>query len=448
LAENCGSVILVDDEEHIRVSARQALELAGFEVACFDQAGPVAEQVAADFDGIVVSDIRMPDMDGIALMRRLRQRDPDLPVILITGHGDVAMAVQAMRDGAYDFIEKPFASDRLVEAVQRAIERRRLSLEITALRREVATQSSPGLRLVGDSPAIHAMRRRVAQIAETDADVLIHGETGAGKEVVARTIHELSARRQGRFVAVNCGAIPENLIESELFGHEPGAFTGARERRIGRFEYASGGTLFLDELESMHPLQQVSLLRVLQDRTVQRLGSNKSVPLNLRIIAASKADLRKAADEGKFREDLYYRLNVAQVDIPPLRDRRADIPLLFRHFVLVTCARYGREAPDAPSDMLARLSSQDWPGNVRELATAAERFVLFGDEAVTEPAVDGKDAGRSLREQVETFEKSLIAQELARTRGSVVRVSEKLQIPRKTLYDKLSKYGLSRDDFL
>jgi len=449
LAENRGSVILVDDEEHIRVSGRQALELAGFQVACFDRAGPVAAQVAADFDGIVVSDIRMPDMDGIALMRALRQRDPDLPVILITGHGDVEMAVQAMRDGAYDFIEKPFASDRLVDAVQRATERRRMSLEITALRREVATQSSPGLRLVGDSPAIHAMRRRVAQIAETDADVLIHGETGSGKEVVARTVHELSARRKGRFVAVNCGAIPENLIESELFGHEPGAFTGARERRIGRFEYANGGTLFLDELESMPPAQQVSLLRVLQDRSVERLGSNKPVPLDLRVIAATKADLREVADEGKFREDLYYRLNVAQVDIPPLRDRREDIALLFRHFVLVTCARYGREVPDAPGEMLARLASQDWPGNVRELAAAAERFVLFGDEAASEPAAqENGGAGRSLREQVETFEKSLIAQELERTRGNVVQVSEKLQIPRKTLYDKLSKYGLSRDDFL
>jgi two-component system C4-dicarboxylate transport response regulator DctD len=293
------------------------------------------------------------------------------------------------------------------------------------------------------------MRRRIAQIAETSADVLVLGETGTGKEIVARTIHELSNRRDRRFVAVNCGAIPENLIESELFGHEPGAFTGARQRRIGKFEYADGGTLFLDEVESMRPELQVSLLRVLQERTVERLGSNKSVPLDVRIIAATKMDLRDAADQGKFREDLYYRLNVAHVAIPPLRARPEDIPLLFRHFMLVTCARYSREVPEAPADMLADLAARDWPGNVRELASAAERYVLFGDEVATElrAAEFGAD-DRSLRDQVAAFEKSLIAQELERTRGNVVRVAERLKIPRKTLYDKLNKHGLSRDDFV
>jgi two-component system C4-dicarboxylate transport response regulator DctD len=246
---------------------------------------------------------------------------------------------------------------------------------------------------------------------------------------------------------VNCGAIPENLIESELFGYEPGAFTGARERRIGKFEFANGGTLFLDEIESMPLALQVSLLRVLQERSVERLGSNRMIPLDVRVMAASKVDLRQAADEGRFREDLYYRLNVAGVDIPPLRKRREDIPLLFRHFVLVTCARYDREAPDMPMEMLAELANRDWPGNVRELAAVAERFVLFGKEEDPE----WRDAGaeiRSLRVQVEAFEKSLISQELTRCRGNVVKVSERLGIPRKTLYDKLHKHKLSRDDFL
>lgn len=448
-ADGCkGAVILVDDEEHIRVSARQALELAGFEVASFDRPEPALAMAKGEFAGVVVSDIRMPGMDGMALLRAAREHDSDLPVVLITGHGDIQTAVQAMRDGAYDFVEKPFSSERLVETVERAMERRRMAMEIEALRREVATQSSPGLRLVGDSPAIHAMRRRIAQIAETDADVLILGETGSGKEVVARTIHELSSRRDQRFVAVNCGAIPENLIESELFGHEPGAFTGARDRRIGKFEYANGGTLFLDEIESMPLGLQVSLLRVLQDRSVERLGSNKTIPLDLRVVAASKTDLRRAADEGRFREDLYYRINVAGVEIPPLRKRRDDIPLLFRHFVLVTCARYGRDVPDIPAEMLARLVARDWPGNVRELAAAAERFVLFGEDAAAAAADEGANGRRTLREKVDAFEKSLIAQELERTRGNVVKVAERLGVPRKTLYDKLNKYGLSRDDFV
>jgi two-component system C4-dicarboxylate transport response regulator DctD len=447
MADEKGKVILVDDEEHIRVSAGQSLELAGFDVACYESGAAAMAHANGEFDGIVVSDIRMPDIDGIALMQRLREHDRDLPVILITGHGDVEMAVQAMRDGAYDFIEKPFSAERLVEAVERAMERRRMTLDIAALRREVATQSSPGLRLVGNSPAIHAMRRRLAQIAETDADVLILGETGSGKEVVARTVHELSRRSGGRFVAVNCGAIPESLIESELFGYEPGAFTGARDRRIGKFEFANGGTLFLDEIESMPLALQVSLLRVLQERSVERLGSNKVIPLDVRVIAATKVDLRRAADEGKFREDLYYRLNVAGVDIPPLRKRREDIPLLFRHFVLVTCARYDREAPDMPTEMLAELANRDWPGNVRELASVAERFVLFGKEDDPEWQEAGAEI-RTLREQVEAFEKSLISQELARCRGNVVKVSERLGIPRKTLYDKLHKHKLSRDEFL
>lgn len=447
MVDGKGKVLLVDDEEHVRVSASQSLELAGYEVSSFDRAGLAIAQATGDFDGVVVSDIRMPDIDGIALLQRLKDHDRDLPVILITGHGDVEMAVQAMRDGAYDFIEKPFSAERLVEAVERATERRRMAVEIAALRREVATQSSPGLRLVGNSPAIHAMRRRLAQVAETDADVLILGETGSGKEVVARTIHELSRRSASRFVAVNCGAIPENLIESELFGYEPGAFTGARERRIGKFEFANGGTLFLDEIESMPLALQVSLLRVLQERSIERLGSNKLIPLDVRVIAATKVDLRQAADEGRFREDLYYRLDVAGVEIPPLRKRREDIPLLFRHFVLVTCARYDREAPDTPPEMLAELANRNWPGNVRELAAVAERFVLFGKEDDPQRG-DGGAEGRTLREQVDAFEKSLISQELARCRGNVVKVSERLGIPRKTLYDKLHKHSLSRDDFL
>ncbi len=445
------AVIFIDDEQSVRDANAQTLELAGFRVLAFARAEDALAELTADWPGVVVSDIRMPGLDGLQLLQRLQSQDAELPVILITGHGDVEMAVQAMRDGAYDFIEKPFPVDRLVDTVRRAAGRRRLSLENRRLKRELEIQCAPGPRIVGNTPAIGRLRETIARIADTDTDVLILGETGTGKELVARALHEHSRRREHNFVPVNCGAIPGNLIEDELFGHEAGAFTGAAGQRIGRFEHADKGTLFLDEIESMPLPVQVHLLRVLQERSIERLGSNRSIPLDLRVVAATKLDLRELGEQGEFREDLYYRLNVVTLEIPPLRDRLEDIPLLFQHFVLVASARYGLEAPAPGSDQIRALLSYRWPGNVRELRNLADRYVLLGDQLDhdIERMLHGgeQEAALTLPQQVECFEKSLIVQQLAIHKGSIKETMASLGVPRKTLYDKMRKYGLDKNQY-
>ncbi len=444
-------ILFIDDEEHIRIANRQTLELASFEVQTFDRAEKALTRLSPQWPGVAVCDIRLPGMDGLSFLARVRAVDPDLPVILITGHGDIAMAVGAMQDGAYDFIEKPFAAKHLVDTVHRAIEKRMLTLENRRLRTEILDQSNPGPRIIGRAPAIQRLRTTIAQVADTGADILILGETGTGKEMVARTLHEQSRRRKRNFIAVNCGAVPESIIESELFGHEAGTFTGATGKRIGKFEHADGGTLFLDEIESMPLSAQVRLLRVLQDRTVEPLGSNKLIPLDLRIMAATKIDLRKAGDEGAFREDLYYRLNVVTIEIPPLRNRREDIPLLFQHFLLTACSRYGRELPMPGPEQMHALLAHDWPGNVRELRNAAERYVLLGEDCgfdLNQLLTGGPDArSPTLPNQVECFEKSLIEQALAAHKGSIKETMDALGVPRKTLYDKMQKYGLDKKNF-
>ncbi len=446
-------VMIIDDEPHLRITAGQTLELAGYAPEPYASAEEALAALAPDFPGVIVSDIRMPGMDGMALLREVRSRDPDLPVILITGHGDISTAVEAMREGAWDFLEKPFAVERLVEVVRRGVEKRRLSVENRQLRAELeAQQAAPGPRLVGRTPALQRLASMAQRISQVEADVLLFGETGAGKDLVARAIHERSARAGHPFVAINCGAVPESTIESELFGHEKGAFTGAVERRIGKFEHADGGTVFLDEIESMPLSLQVKLLRVLQERSVERLGSNLAVPLDIRVIAATKQDLKAAAEAGRFREDLYYRLNVVTLPIPPLRERREDIPLLFQHFAVVAANRSGLEAPSLDAAGISALLAHDWPGNVRELRNLAERYVLLGAafdyrlEALLEGA-ESETGDLPLPQQVELFEKSLIDQALARHRGRVSEVSERLGLPRKTLYDKLRKYGLRAEDY-
>ena len=309
-------VILVDDDPHLRQALSQTLDLAGLKVVALADAQGLAERIEPDWPGVVVSDIRMPGIDGLQLLEQLHGRDSKLPVLLITGHGDVPLAVQAMRAGAYDFLEKPFASDALLDSVRRALAVRRLVLDNRSLRLALSDRQQLATRLVGHSPSMQRLREQIGALAGTRADVLILGETGAGKEVVARALHDLSSRREGPFVAINAGALAESVVESELFGHEPGAFTGAQKRRIGKFEFANGGTLFLDEIESMSLDVQVKLLRLLQERVVERLGGNQLIPLDIRIIAATKEDLRTSADQGRFRADLYYRLNVAPLRIP------------------------------------------------------------------------------------------------------------------------------------
>jgi len=445
------SVIFIDDEKHIRQANIQTLELADMEVRSFEKAEDGLAALDADWPGIVVCDIRLPGMDGLDFLKSARSMDPDLPVILITGHGDISTAVQAIRDGAYDFIEKPYSAERLVKTVQRALEKRMLTLENRTLKKELEAQKTPGPRIIGRTPEIETLRSTIARIADSGADILISGETGTGKELVARSLHELSGRKTGYFVAVNCGAVSASLIESELFGHEAGSFTDARDQRIGKFEYANGGTILLDEIESMPISVQVHLLRVLQERSVERIGSNKPIPLDIRVIAATKKDLKKMAAKGSFREDLYYRLNVLKLRLPPLRERREDISLLFHHFILVAAHRYQQEAPLPDSREMQGLIAYSWPGNVRELRNVAERYVLLG--AQNDWSIDKlmsatiESGNSSLAKQVEIFEKSLIEQALVSCNGSIKQAMKLLSIPRKTLSDKMRKHGLDKSDY-
>ena len=451
MSEQPKPIILIDDEKHIRTAGSQTLELAGYDVTALESAEKALSLLDEDWPGVVISDINMPGTDGLSFMNQALAKVPDLPVILITGHGDISMAVNAMRDGAYDFIEKPFPADLLTDVVRRAMEKRALTLENRILRQELQAQNTPGPRIIGKAQSVHQMRQLLMQVADTPADILIMGETGTGKDLVARYIHENSRRVSNNFVAINCGGVPENLMESELFGHEKGAFTDAKSQRIGKLEHADGGTLFLDEIESMPMSLQIKLLRVLEERSIERLGSNQQVPLDLRIVAASKADLKELSAEGKFREDLYYRLNVVRVDIPALRERPEDIPLLFQHFALVASALYQKEIPALSPERVHSLMAYDWPGNVRELRNVAERYVLLGEACTFEfdrlIPQENSASGITLPEKVERFERMLIEEDLAKNNGSIKETLVSLGLPRKTLYDKMRKYGLDKRDY-
>lgn len=438
-------VVLLDDDVHLRTALCQTFDLAGLRVQAYGSAQGILQALPREWHGVLVTDIRMPGMNGLELLEQLQHFDEQLPVLLITGHGDVPLAVQAMRIGAYDFLQKPFASELLLDSVRRALEVRRLVLENRSLRLALSEQRLLGERLLGHSVSVQRLREQVSALATIQADVLILGETGSGKEVVARALHDLSSRCDAPFVAINAGALAESVIESELFGHESGAFTGAQKRRIGKFEYASGGTVFLDEIESMSLDIQVKLLRLLQERVVERVGSNQLIPLDIRVIAATKEDLLAAADAGRFRADLYYRLNVAQINIPALRQRSEDILPLFQHFVSAACEKYNIAEPAFTPMTRALLLGHEWPGNIRELQNAAERFALGLDLAINQAPDTLRTSTQnvSLSEQVEAFECSLITSELNNPHQSLREVAEALQLPRKTLHDKLRKYGLS-----
>ncbi|TQI76858.1 two-component system C4-dicarboxylate transport response regulator DctD [Bosea sp. AK1] len=440
------TIVLVDDDAEVLEAWRLTLELEGFAVTAKRSGDAALAELGRDASVVLVSDVRMPGRDGFGLLSAVTAVDAEIPVVLITGHADVPMAVKAIREGAWDFVEKPADPVRLIETIRRASEYRRLIIENRSLRAGANREDPWSTRLVGHSPTMAKLRSRLALLADADTDVLLFGETGTGKEVAARALHDLGNRRAGRFVAVNCGAIPETMIESELFGHEAGAFTGARERRIGKIEHASGGTLFLDEIESMPVAAQVRLLRALQERRIERLGSNKEVAVDIRIVAATKSDLAALAKAGGFREDLVYRLNVVTLRLPPLRDRREDIPLLFQHFLALAAARVGRSAPPLGRDLLQRLTRQDWPGNVRELRNAAERSLLgmdedFEDEDAGASASDG--AERTLEELVAIAEAEAIGAALKRHGGRIGVTASALGITRKTLYLKMRRYGLS-----
>lgn len=444
-------VIIVDDEPHIGIVLRQLFKLENISALAITNPQYIANQITANWPGIVISDVNMPQLDGLSLLQQLKKQDSDLPVVLLTGFGDIAMAVDALKKGAYDFIEKPFNNEHILDVTKRALDKRALTLENRKLKRELESHIAPGPRILGSSPGVMKMRHLIDQVLDTPADIMIEGETGAGKELVARYLHDHSYRNKANFVAINCGAIPENLIESELFGAESGAFTGIDKRRIGKFEYANGGTLLLDEIESTPMALQVKLLRVLEDRKVERLGSNTPINLDIRVIAATKLNLQQLCEEGKFRQDLLYRLNLVTIVIPPLRDRREDIPLLFLHFARIASARYHKALIALNPQQTMVLTSHDWPGNVRELRNLAERYVLLGAEAAFAGNLDSHTTmhtSMSLQQRVEFFERMLIEEALSHNKGSIKLTMEQLELPRKTLYDKMRKFDLDRKQFI
>ncbi|EGU51779.1 C4-dicarboxylate transport transcriptional regulatory protein [Vibrio nigripulchritudo ATCC 27043] len=440
-------IVLIEDDDIVRQATSQWLQLAGFSVTEFADATSALEGISPTFTGVIVSDVRLPDSDGLTLMNAILNRVPNVPIVLVTGHGDVDMAVKALREGAYDFLEKPFDPDRLIDTVSDAFSSLQAKKE-SQQRLEYLEQLN-GLEqiLIGQSEVMVNLRQQLAKIAAMDTNVIVYGETGCGKELVANCLHKLSRRSVHRFVPINCSAIPENLFESELFGHEAGAFTGAGKQRIGKLEYADKGTLFLDEIESMPLSMQVKVLRTLQEHTVERVGANQPINIDLRVVAAAKDNL---FDHPNFRQDLYYRLNVAQLTLPPLRERDKDVVLLFEH--------YSRQAnsscrPATLSDKQTLLS-YGWRGNVRELKNVATRFAhddlsvadILSESASlsSEPVVNTL----SLATQVHNFERKVIDKSLREHKGNITQVMAELDLPRRTLNQKMQKYGLSRQDYL
>ena len=435
------AVALIEDDADFRSALVERMEVEGLVVRPYRSAEAALTEIDADFPGVIVTDLRMPGMDGRQALNRLHALDPTLPVILITGHGDIADAVAAMRDGAYDFVAKPFPFDRLHDSLKRALEKRALVLDN---RRLTALSSEAGLELplLGESRAIQSLRATIAQIADARMDVLIEGETGVGKEAVARALHNGGRRRLHPFVAVNCGALPQGLVESEMFGHELGAFAGALRRHVGHVERAHNGSLYLDAVEDMPPAVQIKMLRVLEEREVQPIGAHEPRTVDLRVLASSTEDLGTAVAERRLREDLYYRLNVVRLRIPPLRERREDIPQLFAS--LLARAQVGADGlvPPITDAVRSRLLESAWPGNIRELSHFAQRFAL-GLES--HGAADELDSG--LADRVARFEGRILRDTLRTLEGDVAETLLQLKIPRKTLYDKLKRHGLKPSDF-
>ena len=448
-------ILIVDDEDIVRNSLQQWLELNGWRTQTARNAEEAEALVRKNPPDVVLTDFRMPKKSGLELMRDVRAIDPDIPVVLLTAHGDVASAVAAMRDGAYDFLQKPYDPEHVSAVVARAAERRQMAAELKRLTGKLAAENALESRLVGLSKQIVQVREAVRELAAYDRDVIAFGETGTGKEVVAKALHDLGPRAKAPFVAVNCAAIPADLFESELFGHEAGAFTGARAVRIGKFEHANGGTLLLDEIESMPQPFQAKILRVLQERTIERVGSNKLLPIDVRVIAATKCDLAAEGRAGRFRSDLYFRLAAAEIVLPPLREREHDALLLFERFAAEAARRAGATLTPLRADDFDALLAHNWPGNVRELKNVAERYALglaATGRSVSEilrrqqaPSSQTPCSNpRTLAERVAAYERTLIEAALREHGGSITAVIEALGAPRRTLNEKMAKYGLTR----
>ncbi len=453
-------VLIVDDDTPCRKGLAELLAVWGYDVTSAADGVDGLERAAADAPAVVVSDLVMPRLDGLGLLSALQKDHPETPVIMLTGQGSIETAVQAMKDGAYDYLTKPVDPSRLQLLLERAVERAEAAREVHRLRRELRQRGAFG-RLVAGAPGMREVTRQIEQVAPTDATVLVLGESGTGKELVARTIHEHSPRRRAPFVAVNCAAIPETLLESEIFGHEKGAFTGASGRRPGCFELADGGTLFLDEVAEMSPATQVKFLRVLQDGRFRRVGGQSEIAVDVRVIAATNKPPAKALQDGQLREDLYYRLAVFTIALPPLRERTEDVEELVRVLLEELNERHRRAVRGVDDAALALLRRYPWPGNVRELRNVLERAVIVcpGDligashlpsppaaSAVGDPEADGDADGAAevrlpVGTTVDEAERRLILRTLAHTGNNKTRAAEILGISLKTLHNKLNRYS-------
>lgn len=430
-------IILVDDDDSLRAATVQTLELAGLAVVAYGDPSVLLNIIDRDFSGVIISDIRMPKMDGFQLFAHVKSIDPEIPVILITGHADVPMAISALKDGVFDFLPKPFANDHLVASACRALETRQLIMDNRMLRSAATAESNSPL--IGDSEAMVQLRDTIVQIAKADVDVLIEGETGTGKELVAHLLHSKGPRRGQAFVAINCGALPEQLAEAELFGHDRNIMGQGPIARDGYVVQANRGTLFLDEIDSMPMTLQANLLRILEERNVLPIGAREPRHVDIRVVAAAKQDLLESARQGSFREDLFYRLNVVRLRLPPLRERRDDIPQLFAYFAQEAAEKAGGKSFVLTDVSRRHLIEHDWPGNVRELRNFAYAEVL----GLQQSAINGDDNGQSsLPDRVAAFEAQLIRDALTRAKGNINEALALLQIPRKTLYDKAARHQI------
>jgi DNA-binding NtrC family response regulator len=446
-----GRILVVDDEASARSGLSKLLQQEGF-TADTAENGHAALLVAADRPpDVIVTDLKMPGMDGIELCQKLREQDPDLPVIVVTAFGDITSAVRAMRAGADDYLTKPVDFDALTLALERALQRRELRAEADNLRRQIREREGEGLEgLIGVSPAMQKVYRVARQVAGARATVLITGESGTGKGELARAVHLKSPRVRGPFVSLHCASLAESLLESELFGHEKGSFTGADRRRIGRFELANGGTLFLDEVGEIPAATQVKLLRVLQERTFERVGGNDTISTDVRVVAATNRDLAADVQDGRFREDLYYRLNVVHIDMPPLRVRDGDVLLLANHFLRKFSAENKKSVVGFTDSARAKIVAHRWPGNVRELENAIERAVVLCEGSHVEDehlpidvAPVAKGTVRIPGATMAEIERYAILSTLEATNGSTTRAAEMLQISVRTIQYRLHEYGLA-----
>ena len=454
-----GRLLVVDDEEPQRVMLKSILSRVGFEVEAVADGKQALGRLEQESFDLLLTDQRMPRMDGLQLLETARRLAPELPVVLMTAHGTVSTAVEAMKRGAADYLTKPFERDELLLVIEKALRQRRLEDEVASLRGELKTRYRLD-NIIGASPAMEQLFSLVERVAHTDVPVMIGGESGTGKELVARAVHQHSPRAGGPFVALNCAAVPETLLESEFFGHEKGAFTGATRAHAGRFEQAHGGTLFLDEIGSMRFELQAKLLRAIQEREIQRLGSSVTKKVDVRILAATSQDLEQAIQKRTFREDLYYRLNVVPILLPPLRDRVDDVPLLVDHFLTRAADKFGRDSLTISPDVAECLGRYSWPGNVRELENCVERMTVLsrGNRLTLEDlpahlrqgaeAAEGNLAEFELPAggvRLEELESHMIVQALERTRGAIGPAAKLLGLSYKTLQYRIRKFGLGRE---